>query len=278
MRMRLLRAPRSLSVLTVAAVLASASPALAQDVSPPPAIAPPPPMDPNAPGAPGADPNAPGTPEQATTAKLDEAEQKDSGRSFEVFWVDAHLGGSYIDMRQFSSDTLQLAKTSSAGPMVSLGAGIRLVVLVLGVRAKYNALPAFNMWQVNGELGFKIPVGQLDILLGGHGGYSFVGSLGEGTVAAGNTATPTNADAVKIRGFNAGLDFALDYYLTPLFSIGAGAFADFLYLNRPPVDKPAGLTPEQSALLDQDPLYQKSGTSGGLQLGGGLRLGLHFGL
>ena len=71
--------------------------------------------------------------------------------------------------------------------MFALGAGIRFVVLVLGVRAKYNALSAFNMWQINGELGFKIPIGNVDILFGVHGGYSFVGSLGDGTVAAGST-------------------------------------------------------------------------------------------
>lgn len=276
--MRRFLAPLSLSLFAASAVLASPSAALAQEATPPPAIAPPPPMDPSTPGSPSGDPNAPASPEAATTAKLDEAEQKDSGRNFELFWLDAYLGASYIDMRQFSSDSLQVEKASSGGPMFGIGAGIRLVVFVLGVRAKYNALSAFNMWQLNGELGFKIPIENFDLLIGGHGGYSFVGSLGDGAVASGSSATPTNSDAVKIRGFNAGLDFALDYYATPNFSVGAGFFADFLYLNRPPVDKPAGLTPDQAALLDQDPLYQKSGTAGGLQLGGALRLGLHFGL
>lgn len=276
--MRRFLAPLSLSLFTAAAVLASPATALAQDMTPPPPIAPPPPMDPGAPGSPTGDPNAVGAPESGTTAKLDEAEQKDSGRSFELFWIDSYLGGSYIDMRQFSSDKLQLEKASAAGPMFALGAGVRLVVLVLGVRAKYNALSAFNMWQLNGEIGFKIPISQVDLLFGIHGGYSFVGSLGDGTVSAGSNATPTNADAVKVRGFNAGLDLAFDYYVSPTFSVGAGFFADGLFLNRPPVDKPVGLTAEQSAALDADPLYQQSGTSAGLQLGGALRLGLHFGL
>jgi hypothetical protein len=265
-----------------ALLLLSTTPASAQDATPPPpALAPPPPLDPNVPGSQPGDPNQPGqttTPEQATTAKLDEAERDDNGRKFELVWFDAHLGGSYIDMRQFSSSTFQIEKASSAGPMVSLGAGLRLVILVLGVRAKYNALSAFNMWQLNGELGFKIPIGKVDVLIGGHGGYSFVGSLGDGSVAANSGGTPTNADAVKIRGFNAGLDFAIDYYITDTFSIGGGAFADFLFLNRPPVDKPAGLTAQQSAALDNEPLYKDSGTSAGLQLGGALRLGVHFGL
>jgi len=268
-----------------ALLLLSTTPAAAQDATPPPpAIAPPPPLDPNVPGSPTGDPNAPGqpgqatTPEQATNAKLDEAERDDNGRKFELVWFDAQAGASYIDMRQFSSSSFQIEKASSAGPMVSLGAGLRLVVFVIGVRAKYNALSAFNMWQLNGEAGFKIPIGKVDLLLGAHGGYSFVGNIGEGTVATNTGGTPTNADAVKIRGFNAGLDFALDYYVTDTFSIGGGFFADFLYLNRPPVDKPAGLTAQESAALDSQPLYRDSGTSAGLQLGGALRLAVHFGL
>jgi hypothetical protein len=275
--MRRFLAPLSLSFFTAAALLASPSPARAQDVAPPPAIAPPPPMDPGTPGSPSGDPNAPAAPEAGTIAKLDEAEQSDTGRKFELFWVDGHLGASYIDMRQFSSDTLQIERANSAGPMFSLGAGIRLVVLVLGVRAKYNALAAFNMVQLNGEIGFKIPISQVDLLFGAHGGYSFVGRVGDGTVTSSNAAA-SNAQDVKIRGFNAGLDFAFDYYVSPTFSVGAGVFADGLFLKRPPVDKPAGLTAEQSAALDADPLYQQSGTSAGLQLGGALRLGLHFGL
>ncbi|HSO33905.1 MAG TPA: hypothetical protein VLT33_15335, partial [Labilithrix sp.] len=245
--------------------------------SPPPAIAPPPPMDPSAPGGPG-DPSTMTSPEAATTRKLNEAESSDSGRNFEIFWLDAYIGGSYIDMRQFSSDTLAIEKAHSGGPMLALGAGIRYVLLVAGVRAKYNVLSAFNMWQLNGELGLKIPIDSVDLLLGAHGGYSFVGSIGEGTVSAGSSSTPTNNDAVKIRGFNVGLDIGVDYYLTKNFSLGAGVFGDFLFLKRPPVAKPDGLTAEQSAALDAEPLYQKSGTSAGMQLGAALRVGGHFGL
>lgn len=238
-------------------------------------IAPPPPIDPNQPGAPTG-PNPEAVQQQETTQKLDEAEREDSKRKFELIWLDAHLGGSYINMSQLSDSDLRIEKASSAGPSFSLGGGVRFVVLTLGARARYNALAAFNMWQLNGELGLKLPISSVDLLFGLHGGYSFVGSLGQASVAT--QATPTDTDAVKIRGFNAGLDFAVDYYVSPTFSVGVGAIADFLFLNRPPVDKPAGLTAEQQAAIDNDPLYQKSGTSAGFQAGLFLRLGLHFGL
>lgn len=236
-------------------------------------------MSPTGPGAPGS-PSNEQLQQTETTRKLDEAEQKDSGRNFELFWLDGSIGGSYINMSQFSSESLQIENTSAGGPAFSVGGGVRFVILVLGARLRHNALSTFNMWQINGEAGLKIPVSSFDILFGLHGGYSFVGRLGDAGIAT-NTSTPASTDAVSIRGFNAGIDVAFDYYVSPLFSVGAGILGDFLFLNRPPVDKPANfatLTPDQQAAINNDPIYQKSGTSAGLQLAGGLRLGLHFGL
>lgn len=241
--------------------------ALAQDIP-----APPPPIDPNQ-----IQPQQPvGTPgEQQTKSELETAEKEDSGRNFELFYIDGNLGGSYIDMRQFSSDSLALEKTSAGGPAFSLGAGVRLLLFVAGVRARYNALSAFNMWQLQGEVGLKIPISKVDLLIGLHGGYSFVGRVSDATIS---TATPADTDSVKVRGFNAGLEVALDYYVTPLFSVGAGVTGDFLYLTRPPATLPAGIPEDQKAAIQNDALYRQSGTTAGLQLGLGLRLGVHFGL
>lgn len=291
--------PRSLSVSSAMAAaalaaLVTSTDARAQDLQPPP------PMDPNAPGgapspgspgspspgSPGSpspgpvDPNNPNAPPgsgDATQKKLDEAEREDSGRNFEIFYLDTSLGGSYINMKAFDSTNLGIKEDSSAGPMFSLGAGFRLVVLTIGARMKYNALSAFNMWQLNLEVGFKIPISQVDILIGPHGGYSFVGSLGDAN-QVGNTNTPSVKDAVSIRGFNVGLDLAVDYYINPYFSVGGGFFTDFLYLNRPPVELPADTPADVAAQIQADPQYQQSGTSAGFQLGGGLRLGLHLGI
>ncbi len=264
-----LAACASLPILALSLTLAG--PARADDLAPPPPIAP---------GTPGSPTEGAPSSEQDTSYRLDEAERKDSGRNFELFWLDGSVGASYINMSQFSSESLKLEKTDSFGPAFSLGAGVRFVVLVLGVRARYNALSAFNMWQLNGEAGLKLPISSLDLHFGLHGGYSFVGKLGDAAVAT-DPNTPDVSDKVQVRGFNAGLDFGLDYYLSPLFSIGVGAMGDFLYLNRPPVDKPAGfaqLPKEQQDAINNDPLYKQSGTTAGLQVGGGLVLGLHLGL
>jgi hypothetical protein len=268
---------RFLSSVAIASVLlASSAVAHAQD-----GPAAPPPMDPNAPGAPGANPN-PQTPEGQTQEDLNKAEKEDSGRNFELFWIDSTLGGSYINMTGLNNSTFQIEKSSAGGPMFDLGLGLRFVVLILGARVKYNALSAFNMWQLDGQIGLKLPVSKLDVLIAAHGGYSFVGSLGDGAAAT-NTSTPADSDKVKIRGFNAGLDFGIDYFVSPLFSVGVGGFADLLVLNRPPASLPSAISalpdndPNKQAVLN-DPLYKQSGSSLGLGLGGGLRLGLHFGL
>lgn len=269
-------APLSLVLVAGSAALGLMTPAAASAQG----LAPPPPMAPM-PGSP-AGPGAPSLEQQqtATTQRLDEAEREDSGRNLELVWLDGSIGGSYINMAQFSSETLQIEDTSAGGPAFSLGGGVRFVIFVLGARLRHNALSAFNMWQINAEGGLKIPIKSFDLFFGLHGGYSFVGRFGDAGAAT-STVTPLSTDAVSIRGFNAGLDVAFDYYVSPVFSVGAGILADFLLLKRPPVDKPAGfadLTPDQRAAIEADPLYQRSGTSAGLQLAGGLRLGLHFGL
>lgn len=239
-------------------------------------LAPPAPLASSAPGSPTLEQQQ----QSETTRKLDEAEQKDSGRNFELFWLDASLGGSYIDMSQFSSESFQIEKSSAAGPAFSAGAGVRFVLFVLGARLRHAALSSFNMWQVNAEAGLKLPVSSFDFLVGAHGGYSFVGRLDDVGLATNTSAPAANTD-IAIRGFNAGVDVAFDYYISPLFSVGAGILGDFLFLDRPPVDKPAGfasLTQEQRAAIESDPIFQKSGSSAGLQIAGGLRLGVHFGL
>jgi hypothetical protein len=218
--------------------------------------------------------------QNATNQQLNEAESKDSGRNFELFYLDGSIGGSYINMAQFDQTSLGIKKTSAGGPAFAVGAGVRLLVFYVGARLHYNALSSFNLWQVNGELGLKIPISELDFMIGLHGGYSFVGRLGDANQAT-DTSTPTSNDAVSIRGFNAGLDVALDYYVSSLFSVGVGVLGDFLYLNRPPIAKPDGfnqLPAAQQQAINNDPLYKESGTTAGLELAGMLRLGLHFGL
>lgn len=250
--------------LTLAALLSSSA-AHAQG------LAPPPPLDPNQPSQ----PLTPG--QQSTQTRLREAETEDSGRLFELVWVNADVGGSYINLQQFNQSSLAVEKSKAGGAMFGLGAGLRFVFLSFGVRARYHALSAFSMWQLNGEVGVKIPVSSLDLYFGAHGGWAWLGKLGDASL---DTSTQASAGDVSVRGFNAGLEIGADYFINKIFSLGIGVNGDALFLKRPPVPLPptAGLSQAQVDAIKANPLYANSGNSAGFGLGGALRAGFHFGL
>jgi hypothetical protein len=226
------------------------------------------------------DPNAPNGPAGAQTAQvaetnrtLDQGEHEDSGRGLEWVWLNAELGASYINMEQFNSNNLALEKSSSAGPMFGLGAGIRLVVFTFGVRARLHQLSVFNLWEVNGEIGLHVPIKKLDPYVSLHGGYAFVGRLSSDSLS---TTSSSSAGDVSIHGFDVGLSGGLDYYFTKALSLGLDVTLDALFLNRPPTPLPPGLTPAQQQAIKTQPLYANSGDSAGFGLNGSLHFGVHF--
>lgn len=255
------------SAVAFASTLTFVSSARAQD------LAPPPPIDPNSPGA----PNTAGKLNEdgkSTTQQLDDAEKKDSGRNFELIYLNGDVGASYISMDSFSASNLAVQKTNSFGPAFSVGAGIRLLILAAGVRLRLNQLSSFSMWQANGEVAFHFTESKFDPYLGVHGGYSFLGTLNSSSL---DDATSSSASDVSVHGFNAGLDLGFDYYLSSLFSIGFSAMGEALFLKRPPVSLPAGIPAAQADKIKSQPLYANSGNSAGVGVGGFLRLGLHLG-
>jgi hypothetical protein len=235
-------------------------------------LAPPPPMS----------PTDPQTPQQQSTAQnLDEGEKKNTGRGLEFVWLNAEVGGSYINMEQFSSSTFGLAKSSSGGAMFGLGAGIRLLVFTIGARARLHELSVFNLWQVDGEAGVHIPLGHLDPYITLHAGYSFVGTFGSdafGTPALPGNSAPAASPNVSVHGVNAGVSIGFDYYFNHFLSIGVDGTADALFLKRPPVALPAGLTAADVMLLpaQEQQLYNNSGDSVGFGLNASAHLGVHF--
>ena len=257
------------ALLTALAVVTAAETARAQD------LAPPPPIDPNSQGA----PNRPLNEDNKNTAQqLDESEKKDSGRNFELFYINGDVGLSYVSLDSFNASNLALQKTNSLGPAFSVGAGVRLLILAAGVRMKLNQLSAFSLWQLNGEVAFHFTESKFDPYLGVHGGYSFVGTLSSSSVDPGNANASNPSSDVSVHGVDAGIDLGFDYYLSSLFSIGISGMGEALFLKRPPVPIPAGTPPAVADQIKSQPLYANSGSSAGFGAGGFLRLGLHLGL
>ncbi len=237
-------------------------------------LKPPPPMPTE--GSPSGEPQPTGTPanpgkEATTEEQLANAEKEDSGRNFEIFWIRAEGGGSYLNLQQFSASSFSLQNTSGGGGMFGLATGVRFFIFTLGPRFRYHALSDFSFGQLNGELGLHFGSGSLDPFFSLHGGYSFV--------STGNLAA--SASDVSVRGFNAGLSAGFDYYLSPLFTLGFGLTGEALFLKRPPVALPAqfsALPAAEQAKVKNDPLYANSGSSAGFGITGAITAGLHFGL
>jgi hypothetical protein len=245
------------AAVPAALVLFAASAASAQDLNAPPPMSTTP------------------TPSSAGTSTNTSDESQDSGLGLEWVYLNADAGFGYTNMASFSQSNLAIQQTSSAGGAFAVGAGVRLLFFTLGVRARDLQLTDYNLWELDGEAAFHIRIWRIDPYFGVRGGYAFVGSLGSGAVS---TASGSSSSDVAVHGLNLGPMFGIDVYLSSLFSLGAEANAEFLYLKRPPVALPAGVTSADVSMLPpaQQELYQQSGSSAGFGAVATLHAGLHF--
>ena len=256
------------------AFLASPSVAHAQGLEPPP------PLGPTAPGYPGQYP-PPSAPVPSSSPSSDES--ADSGLGLEWVWLNAEVGGSFVDMQSFSASSMGLVKTSSSGPSYGLGAGIRLLFFTLGVRARDLSLSDIgDLWLLNLEAAFHTRIWRIDPYFGVRGGYNFVGSLNGHSVQVATGGTPSD---VSVHGFNVGPMFGIDVYLAKIISLGADIDSQFLFLQRPapPLPCPAPLTQamcqaqfNMSATPQQKLLYNSSGSSVGFGFTAAAHVGIHF--
>jgi hypothetical protein len=259
-----------------AVVLLFASGARAQALEPPPGY----PTSGGAPGYPAAGASASGG-ASTNPAINTEEESKDSGLGLEWVYLNGDVGGGFASMDSFNSTTFGLQKTSAGGPAFGAAAGIRLLFFSVGLRFRDLQLSNIgpnnttaDLWELGGEAAFHVRSGHVDGYFGVRGGYNFIGSLNSSTVgvAAGNTSN------VSIHGFNVGPMIGLDYYFAKYISIGVDADVQFLFLQRPQVPLPAGVTQADVALLpaqDQQ-LYNESGSSAGVAFVPTAHLGIHF--
>jgi hypothetical protein len=184
-----------------------------------------------------------------TQQQLDNSIKQDSGRGFEIAYLNAEAGGGYMSL----GSGLGLDKASSGGAMVGVGAGVRFITWTLGARFRLLPMSAFTAWQLNGEAGFHLPVGSWDPYANLHVGY----------VKA--SANDTTFDVPSPHGLDLGISIGSDYYLSALFSLGIDATADALFLKR------AASTAAGSPLTSD-------ASSTGVAVIGSLHAGLHFDL
>jgi hypothetical protein len=242
---------------------------------------------PPAPGYPGQPSYGSPSPSPSPPASSDENE--DSGLGLEWVWLNAEVGGSYVDMQSFSASSFGLVNSSGGGPSFGVGAGVRLIFFTLGLRARDLSLSDIgNLWLLNLEAAFHTRIWRIDWYLGLRGGYNFLGSLSGSSVQVATGGSPSD---VSVHGFNVGPMFGIDFYLAKVVSIGADVDSQFLFLQRPKPPLPCPQLPPPAppvtqaqcqdafnmvATPQQKTLYNNSGSSVGFGFTGAAHLGIHF--
>ena len=198
-------------------------------------------------------------------------------------WLGADVGASYVALDSFNANKLQIQTTKSGGPAFSVGAGVRLLSLTLGLRARELDLSDFSLWELDAEIALHSRIDRLDPYVGVRGGYAFDGSLSSGATQAVNGTSPSG---VSVHGENVGLALGCDYYFNHFFSLGVDLNGEVLILERPPATPPSALTnpavlmllspADQAKAQAAAQVYRESGSSVGMGLTGAAHLGLHF--
>jgi hypothetical protein len=191
--------------------------------------------------------------EQQTEAELQKAEEQDSGRGLEYFWLNAEIGGLHLGPQTFTEDNL--AEADLLDPQTGLayggGLGLRLVFLTFGARFRMASLPDWRLWTLNAEAGLRIPLGSLEPYFTLGGGYVSMSAL--------------DRDELDVSGFGIRGGAGLDFYLTEVFSLGGNLSGDVLFLSRSELGGAAAGT-----------VYAESGSSIGAAGSLTLVAGLHF--
>lgn len=205
--------------------------------------------------------------EAQVETELEKADKEDTGRGLEFVWLNGEVGYQTVGLQALSENDLvdgTSIENNQSGLVFGAGLGVRLLTITLGARFRYGTFEAWDMWSINAEGAFHIPLGKLDFYFGVGAGYVALGGL-----------QPNGEDAVVlsdmgIAGFDLRAGVGLDYYLSNTFSVGVNLGGDVLFLQRKlALAEPADGTGSLST-------YSDDGSSVGAAFTPMAVLGLHF--
>ncbi|HEU5076525.1 MAG TPA: hypothetical protein VFU02_20180 [Polyangiaceae bacterium] len=256
-------------LLACASLLAFAPSALAQEA--PPAAPPPSNLE-----AGGLRPPEAVEPEQPVEqppgdaqveTQLEKAESEDTGRGLEFVWLNGEVGYQTVGLQTLSDGDLvdgTLIENNQSGPVFGGGLGVRLFVITLGARFRYGSFDAWDMWSVNAEGAFHIPLGKLDLYFALGAGYVSLGGFKSDTADA-----SAGLSDLAVSGFNVRAGVGMDYYFSNTFSVGLNLGGEILMLSRSALDVPSD-SPESLAI------YAEDGSGVGAAFTPTAVVGLHF--
>jgi len=213
----------------------------------------------------------PETPAVAQTEEtLDDAEKKDSGRGLEWIYLNAEVGFEHLGLQTFSANNVvdaNLVDTTETGPLYGVGLGARIVFITVGARFRIATFTNYDLWTINGEVGLRIPLGKFEPYFSLGGGYASLGAF-SGTNFNGGSG-------VTVGGYDIRAGGGLDFYITPVFSVGAALSFEVIGLTRSGnLQALTGMGSTGSGVEAQ--VQAADGSSVGSAFSGTFVAGLHF--
>lgn len=217
--------------------------------------------------SPGSQPSPPPT---SLSGDLDASKEKDSGRGISWFWIEAQGGYEHVGLQTFDGDDLGAGflDTTANGGVISAGLGAQIIFLTLGARGRMGFFSDWQLGQVGGEVGFKIPIGIVEPRFDVGAGYAALANF--------DADVP---EQVGVQGFYVRAGAGVDFYPVEVLAIGVVTSFDFLGLTR------TGLTSEELAAVraarpetttEEATLLTKDSTGYGATFAIQANVGLHF--
>ncbi len=202
-------------------------------------------------------------------------DQKDSGREFELLFLDAEVGPQYVGLQTLKTSKCGTTnvdcglvddarvKTKDLGMMYGAGLGVQLPAFRFGARFRYGNFADWQLWTLGAEAGMRFPFKKLEPYFTLGAGYASLGGVH-------SDLAPVDINGLNLRG-SAGLD----YYLSNTFSLGANLSCDVLFLGRKGDGETRQLTTDPNR-RSKDWVYSVDGSGTGLGGTLSLVLGLHW--
>lgn len=205
-------------------------------------------------------------------------------KDVEWFFIKPGFGYQRLWLRTLRAEdserlTARVIPEDLSGPAPSLGIGMKLGFISLGLTGRVARLSGaaperdtatLELWSLDGEIGFRAPLGPFVPYVLVAGGYSTFGGMGDMVDGLGEGL---DVNGVNVRG---GLGF--DYYLSRELSLRAEGTSEVLFLSREGVPARDLAEPKEIGTLNEaeERLLQADGSSAGIGVGVSVGLGVHF--
>jgi hypothetical protein len=192
------------------------------------------------------------------TVKERAASKQEPKPRSDFFYLEAETGFQYTSLESLSvkRDVLPgIVRREDTGGILGAAAGFKLLFLTLGPRVRLGQFQDWDLWTLALELGWRVPLGSLEPYMRIGGGYARLGRAFE--------AVQGNRGSVTVQGYTARLAVGADYFITPVFTLGASVASEVIGMYRPGLDW-------------NDEVYKLDGTSAGIAVTGTLALGLRL--